>query len=123
MPSDEDDRDVDVFRGEVSLEFKAAPSGKPDVKHEARGPFRAAGGEEFAHVAEQLRLQPDGSRQAAERLADCLIIVDDDDTVDGGCWAILVLNPSKRICGSCLLWHSGSGRSGAIRIWRPLRSR
>jgi hypothetical protein len=60
------------------LKIKAASSGQPDIEQQAGGRVRPAGLEELIYRSEQLRLQPDGSEQAADRLPDCGIIIDDD---------------------------------------------
>jgi hypothetical protein len=52
---DEDDREVNVRGGELSLEIKAASSGQPDIEHQAGGHVRPAGLDEFIHQSEQLR--------------------------------------------------------------------
>src|SRR5262252_852670 len=38
---DEDDRNVNVRRRELSLKIETASPGQPDIEHQARGPFRA----------------------------------------------------------------------------------
>src|ERR1700730_2617674 len=69
IAGDEDDRELDVRGGELSLKIKTASSGQPDIEHQAGRPGRPAVLEEFIYRSEQLRLQPDGSEQAADRLA------------------------------------------------------
>src|SRR5271157_876505 len=78
VPGDEDDRELDVRGGEFSLKVEAASPRQPDIEHQAGGSVRPSGLEEFIYRSEQLRLQPDGSEQAADRLPDCGIVVDDD---------------------------------------------
>src|SRR6516162_602614 len=44
---DEDDRNVNVRRRELSLKIETASSRQPDIEHQARGPFRAPFFHEF----------------------------------------------------------------------------
>ena len=75
--ADEDNRDVEVHGDELSLKVKAASPRQSDIEHKAGGSARAAGLEEFINRSEQLRLQPNGSDKAADRLPDCRIVIDD----------------------------------------------
>ena len=79
IPGHEDDRELDVRGGELSLKIKTASSGQPDIEHQAGRPIRPTGLEEFIYRSEQLRLQPDGSEQAADELPDCGVVIDDDN--------------------------------------------
>jgi|SRR6516164_4207473 len=77
VAADEDNRDVEVHGDELSLKVKAASPRQSDIEHKAGGSARAAGLEEFINRSEQLRLQPNGSDKAADRLPDCRIVIDD----------------------------------------------
>src|SRR5271154_960916 len=79
IPGDEDDWEVDVRGGELSLEVEAASPGQSYIEHQAGRSVRPSGLEEFIYRSEQLRLQPDGSEQAADRLPDCGVIIDYDN--------------------------------------------
>jgi hypothetical protein len=79
MPGDEDDRKVDIRGGELSLKVEAASPGQSYIEHKTSRSIRADGIEEFIYRSVQLRLQPDGSDKAADRLPDSGIIIDDDN--------------------------------------------
>ena len=79
VPGDEDDRDVDVCRRELSLKIETALPGQSDIEHQAGGSVRASLVQEFGDRGEGLGLQTDGTDQGAERLADLGVVIDDDD--------------------------------------------
>jgi hypothetical protein len=74
-----DNRDVNVRRGQLSLEVEAAHSGQPDVEHNAAWRVREPVLQEFRRRAEQSWLEADRSKQAAQRIANLRVVIDDED--------------------------------------------
>jgi len=79
MSGDEDDRNVNVGRRELSLKIETTSAGQSDIEDEARGAVRAPFAQEFGNRSQGLGLHADRSDQAAERLADPRVVIDDDD--------------------------------------------
>src|SRR5262249_13439298 len=71
---------IDVRRAELALEVETASSGQPYIEHQASGPLRALGLQEFRYRCECSALQTDRSQQGPKRLSDIWIVIDDDDT-------------------------------------------
>ncbi len=79
VSGDEDDRNVNVRRRELSLKIETTSARQPDIEHEAGRSVRAPFVQEFGNRSQGLGLRADGSDQAAERLADPRVVIDDDD--------------------------------------------
>ena len=79
MSGDEDDRNVNVGRRELALKIETTSAGQPDIEHEASGAVRAPFVQKFGNRGQGLGLHANGSDQAAERLADPQVVIDDDD--------------------------------------------
>ena len=79
MTRHHDDGDVNVRFGQLSLEVEAAHSGQPDIEHKAARRLRELVLQEFRRRAEQSGLKPNRSKQAAQRLANFMVVIDDED--------------------------------------------
>src|SRR6202035_3180440 len=79
VSGDEDDRNVNVRRRQLSLKIETTSAGQSDIEHEAGGSVRAPFAQKFGNRSQGLGLQADGPDQAAERLADPRVVIDDDD--------------------------------------------
>src|SRR5216683_1056318 len=79
VSGDEDDRNVNVRRRQLSLKIETTSARQPDVEHKASGAVRAPLVQEFGNRSQGLGLRADGSDQAAERLANSWVVIDDDD--------------------------------------------
>ena len=66
-------------RRELSLKIETTSARQPDIEHEAGGSVRAPFVQEFGNRGQGPDLHADGSDQAAERLADPGVVIDDDD--------------------------------------------
>jgi hypothetical protein len=76
---DEDDWYLNVRRRELALKVKTAAAGQPDIEHEASGSVRASFIQELGNRSQRLGVLTDRSDQAAERLADQGVVVDNDN--------------------------------------------
>jgi hypothetical protein len=79
VPGDEDNRQMNVRGRKLSLEIKPTSPGQSYVEHEAGRSVRAPGLQKFRHRRQRFHLQTDRSQQAAKRLSDRRIVIDDDD--------------------------------------------
>jgi hypothetical protein len=79
VPSDEGDWESDVRRSELTLKFKAALSGQSYVEYQAGGTVRAFELEKVGNGRKQLGIQANRSQQTPNRIANVLIVVDDQD--------------------------------------------
>src|SRR5262245_6912372 len=76
----ENDRHINVRRRELSLEIETALPGQSDVENEASRPLRASGFQELRYRRQRSDLETDRLQQAAQRISDIRIVVDDHDT-------------------------------------------
>src|SRR5215471_5949652 len=83
MRRNKNDRHVDLRRRELPLEIETALPGQSHVQHEASGTVRAPGLQKFRQRRERPDVQTNRSQQAAQRLSNIRIVVDDEDT---GLW-------------------------------------
>jgi hypothetical protein len=79
MSGDEDDRNANVRGRQLSLEIETTAAGQPDIEHEPSRTVGAPFVEEFGNRSQGLGLHADGPDQAAERLSDPRVVIDDDD--------------------------------------------
>jgi len=74
-----DNGDMNVRIGQLSLEVETAHSGQPDVEHKAAWRVRELLLQEFRRRAEPSWLKADRSEQAAQRIANLRVVINDED--------------------------------------------
>ena len=74
-----DNGDVNIRFNQLSLEVEAAHSGQPDVEHNTTRRRGELVLQEFRSRAEQSGLKTDRSKQAAQRLANLRVVIDDEN--------------------------------------------
>ncbi len=79
VSGDEDNRNVDVRRRELSLKIETTPARQSDIEHQTSWSVRAPFVQEFGNRRQGFGLHANGSDQAAKRLADLWVVIDDDD--------------------------------------------
>src|SRR6266446_2383950 len=76
ISGDEDDRNVNIRRRELSLKIQTTSARQPDIEHEAGRAVRAPFVQKFGNRSQGLGLHADGSDQTTERLADPRVVID-----------------------------------------------
>ena len=76
---DEDNRQVNLGGGQLTLEVQAAQAGQTHVEHQAAGCVRARTGQKLPGGAEGLDAEPDRPEEVGEGMPERGIIIDDKD--------------------------------------------